>query len=192
MLYASFFRPRGIYGGWFNRAAAWVTGGPYCHCEFVFKWTPAQLADLTAKLQGHAPLRELEGDVYVCMYVLWGGTVNYRVLKEDSASEFFGVPRHKVQLELTDAQEQRVATWLLDEYGKSYDRVGALLCPFQWRAPKPTYPRYFCSQLMACALNAAGVTEIHNPGTMSPNALCRHVCIKQGVPLPNVHADLVS
>ena len=58
MLYASFFRPVGIYDGWFNRAAAWMTGGPYCHSELVFKWTKSELEEVMQSVKGHLPLRK--------------------------------------------------------------------------------------------------------------------------------------
>lgn len=184
MLYASFFRPVGIYEGWFNRAAAWMTGGPYCHSEMVFKWTKAELEEVMQSVKGHLPLRKnFDGDIYVCMYVLWGGMVDYRFLSEDSPSEFFGLSDHMIEMNVTKEQEHKLIRWLFDQYGTPYDRVGAVLCPLHWRNPKPTYKRYFCSQLMACAFNACGFTQIPNPGAMSPNSLCRYLCIKQNVPL---------
>lgn len=184
MLYASFFRPVGIYKGWFNRAAAWMTGGPYCHSELVFKWSKEELEDVMQSVKGHLPLRKkFDKDIYVCLYVLWGGMVDYRFLSEDSPSEFFGLSDHMIEMNVTKEQEHKLIRWLFDQYGSPYDSVGAMLCPLHWRKPKATYNQYFCSQLMACAFNACGFTQISNPGAMSPNSLCRYLCIKQNVPL---------
>eukprot|EP00957_Ditylum_brightwellii_P185678 14137191-Ditylum_brightwellii.AAC.1 len=151
MLDASFFGLVGIYDGWFNQAAVWMTGGPYCHSKLVFKWTKAELEEVMQLVKGHLPLcKKFEGGIYVCLYVLRCGMVDYQFLSEDSPSEFFGLSDHMIEMNVTKDQEHKLIQWLFDQYSAPYNRVGAVLCPFHWRNPKQAYNWYFCLQLMAC------------------------------------------
>ena len=38
MICASFARPVGLFDNVFNRFVTWLTGGEYCHSEFIFTW----------------------------------------------------------------------------------------------------------------------------------------------------------
>lgn len=40
MIWISFFRPKGVFEGSFNKLASWWTGGDFCHCELVYEVEP--------------------------------------------------------------------------------------------------------------------------------------------------------
>ena len=58
MLDAVFARPVGIFDNWFNKAVAWVTGGNYCHSEFVFTWTEEEANFFFDQIEGHGKLKD--------------------------------------------------------------------------------------------------------------------------------------
>ena len=106
MLYAAFYRAEGMYRGCFNSFATCATKGPYCHSEFVFRWTPDELRQVADNLCGFVRLRSrVDKPVFLCIYIIWGGTVDYRFLTEDSAEEFFRVPAKMMPLDVTFEQE---------------------------------------------------------------------------------------
>ena len=64
--------------------------------------------EVMQSVKGHLPLRKkFDGDIYVCLYVLWGGMVDYRFLSEDSPSEFFGLSDHMIEMNVTKEQEHK-------------------------------------------------------------------------------------
>ena len=69
--------------------------------------------------------------------------------------------------------ELNTITWLSEQLGRPYDKVGALLSPFSWRRRNIAYDHYFCSQLMACALQRLHMIPHCNPGNLTPNSLFR-------------------
>tara|TARA_B100001093_G_scaffold59753_1_gene50454 strand:+ start:788 stop:1396 length:609 start_codon:yes stop_codon:yes gene_type:complete len=192
MLYAAFYRAEGMYRGCFNSLATLATNGPYCHCEFVFRWTPEQLQEVANNLCGFVRLRsEVEKPVFLCLYIIWGRTVDYRFLTEDASEEFFRVPAHMLPMDVTFEQEIQIAKWVFSQYGAPYDKVGAMLCMFHWRKSRRQYNRYFCSQLMACALNNCGLTHIANVA-ISPNRLYHYLTAHQCRELENVRDHLLQ
>ena len=45
MLVASFARPCGMFDNWFNKFTSFVTGGSFCHSEFVFSFPVARMRE---------------------------------------------------------------------------------------------------------------------------------------------------
>lgn len=43
MITASFAKPVGLFDNWFNKVTAWVTGGEFCHSEFIFSFSREQM-----------------------------------------------------------------------------------------------------------------------------------------------------
>lgn len=80
MLYAAFLRPNGAYDSWFNKLAARATGGPFCHSEFVFRWTEEEFKEVRSRVAGFSRYKNHKGPIDVALYVIWGDTVKYRVL----------------------------------------------------------------------------------------------------------------
>ena len=39
MITASFAKPVGLFDNWFNKVTAYVTGGEFCHSEFIFSFS---------------------------------------------------------------------------------------------------------------------------------------------------------
>ncbi|MBM29222.1 MAG: hypothetical protein CME58_12710 [Halieaceae bacterium] len=172
MLYASFVRPEGVFDSWFNRLAARATGGPFCHSEFVFRWDEEQFKEIRNKVAGFAKYKHHKGPIDVALYVIWGDTVKYRVL--NGHGEFFSVPeKDMIRVSVPWETEMNTVCWLWNQLGSPYDKTGALLSVVPLRAPSAAYDKYFCSQLMACALQRLGKIKQYNPGALTPNALHR-------------------
>lgn len=171
MLYASFLRPEGVYDSYFNKFVAFVTrGGNFCHSEFVFRWSEEQFAEVREKIQGLARYKNHKGPIDIALYVIWGDTVKYRVL--NGHGEFFSVPeKDMMDIDITWEDELRVSRWLWNQVGKPYDEIGALASPLTFRSSRDTYDRYFCSQLMACALQRVNKLQHRNPASLTPNSL---------------------
>ena len=170
MLYASFREPTGIFSGWFNRFAATATRGNFCHSEFIFKWTQKELKDILT-LMPNSSLAQTSGTIHVAFYIMWGTRVQYRILSEDATDEFWQLPTSNlIPITMAFKEEKRMFEWCMKQYGKEYDKVGALGCWVPVRTHELDYPTFFCSQLMACALNHVHVTFI-NPASTTPNSL---------------------
>lgn len=171
MLYASFVKPEGIYDSLFNKAVAYVTrGGNFCHSEFVFSWSNEELQDVLSRVKGLAPLRKHKGDIDICFYILWGDVVRYRVLS--GGHPFWSKPKENmIHIDVKWESELNTVTWLCNQLGAPYDRLGAILSPIPLRNSNNSYEKYFCSQLMACALQRLGKIDHHNPAGLTPNSL---------------------
>lgn len=175
MLFASFVKAEGIYDSWFNKCVSYMTsGGSFCHSEFIFRWTPEQLEQVLARVKGFASLRSMSkiGDhVDVAVYILWGGHVQYRILR--GYGEFWSFPEGGNVVHINTSWENELNTigWLSNQIGSSYDHMGALLYSMPLRRPNNTYNSYFCSQLMACALQRLGYFQHLNPASLTPNGL---------------------
>ena len=172
MLYASFVRPEGVYNSWFNKFAAFATRGGYCHSEFIFRWSEDEVQQVLSRVKGLASLRNQKGPVDIAVYIIWGDIVRYRVLT--GYSPFWSVPEHDmIPIHTSWQNELNTITWLSNQMGRPYDKVGALLSPLAWRRRNAAYDQYFCSQLMACALQRLNMFQHCNPGNLTPNSLHR-------------------
>lgn len=171
MLYASFLRPEGVYDSYFNKLVAFVTrGGDFCHSEFVFRWSEEEFAKVREKVNGLARYKHHKGPIDVALYVIWGDTVKFRVL--NGHGEFFSVPKdNMLPIDVSWEEELRMSGWLWNQVGKPYDELGAILSPLSFRKSRDTYEKYFCSQLMACALQRVGKLQRCNPASLTPNSL---------------------
>ena len=135
MLYASFVRPEGVYNSLFNKFAAFATKGQFCHSEFIFRWSDEELKQVLSRVKGFASLRNRKGPIDVAVYIVWGDIVRYRVLS--GYSQFWSVPEQDmIPIQTSWENELNTITWLSDQLGRPYDKVGALLSPFAWRAPQ--------------------------------------------------------
>ena len=59
MINAVFARPVGIFDNWFNKVVSYMTGGDFCHSEFVFSWTQQEAAHFF-KLEVRKAQKELQ------------------------------------------------------------------------------------------------------------------------------------
>lgn len=172
MLYASFVRPEGVYDSTFNKFAAFATRGSFCHSEFIFRWSDDELKQVLSRVKGLASLRNQSGPIDIAVYIIWGDIVRYRVLT--GYSQFWSVPeKDMIPIHTSWANELNTITWLSEQLGRPYDKVGALLSPFSWRRKNMAYDYYFCSQLMGCALQRLNMIQQFNPGSLTPNSLFR-------------------
>ena len=87
MLNAVFTKPVGIFDNFFNKIVSYMTGGDYCHSEFVFSWDLAEAEAFFDQVEGHDKLKENymkyveDGKLHMCFYILWGDVLSYRCLK---------------------------------------------------------------------------------------------------------------
>lgn len=181
MLYASFARPVGMFDNFFNKAVSWVTGGDFCHSEFIFVYEAKEFEALLSSENGHEHLKKTfsnyieDGNVNICFYILWGTTVSYRLLKHDHNNPFYKMPDDNqfktVEINIDKTKKDKVIQFLFGEIGKTYDYPGALMYFIPRRRFETIYPRYFCSQLMVSALHQIQMYRDINPGSVTPNYL---------------------
>jgi len=176
MLTASFAKPTGLFDNFFNKFVTYVTAGDHCHSEFVFSFDIEEARIVfrqlnQSKLEESVDSYEEDGQVHLCIFVLWGLTTSYRFLRKRSNNPFYKFPNSQqfstIEMNLTRDHELKVLSFLLDQTNKPYDYLGALTYFVPFRNRELSYNSYFCSQLMVTALqhvdrfkdvNAAGVT----------------------------------
>ena len=181
MLFASFYEASGLFDSSFNRLAAKLSGGKFCHSDFIFKWNKDELTEILSKVRGLSDIRERaseyvkDGFLYVCVHVYWGGSVSYRVLMPDHVHLYWRVPDTEMrQLSCTWEEELQIFQWCMRELGKSYDYFGALTYLFRSTYGYPcTYGKYYCSMFMVKALQEIGKLEHINCRAIVPNHLYR-------------------
>jgi hypothetical protein len=181
MLHGSFARPVGLFDNWFNGVVAGITGGAFCHSEFIFSWDTDTATAFLNTVEGQDRLKErceeYEEDnmVNICFYVLWGDTCSYRFLKNSHRNKFYRTPNEaeyeQVEIPINMEEEYKLARFLLEQCGKNYDYVGALTCFVPFRKTSNIYDVYFCSQLMVCALQHVDKLKNVNPSGVTPNTL---------------------
>jgi len=116
----SFYRPMDYFDGMYNRFAAWVTSGEFCHCELVLHTTPVDIMGAVKKIyrsaqNGEYPpedcrrmISQIETNFFNdtgfrkavqssdCMVLsfslLWGQPMSVRVLNETSHDSWFKIP----------------------------------------------------------------------------------------------------
>lgn len=182
MLAVAFVRPEGMYGSFFNRIAAFVTRGKYCHCEIAVTWTVAELRDFLTEVQGWQRLRNFDpfvhdGKVTIAFYILYGTRVSFKFLSPMSLDRFYcnyDSTWDVVPQRLSFADEKKTVRFLLQQMQCQYDSAGAWLYWIPLRRTRDRYSKYFCSQLVACALNHT-TNCLPNPASLSPNGLYKHL-----------------
>lgn len=105
------------------------------------------------------------------------GAVFPRGVRWDSvAAQVQRSTRHEyVDIQLTPEQEQAANAWLMDQGGKGYDWTAIL--GFLFRRNWQDEGRWFCSELVAAALDHAGHPVIKRESwRVSPQALYESIC----------------
>ncbi len=119
MLSVSFYRPLDYFSNTFNRLAAWVTSGEFCHCELVVHTTPDQLMttikDVYSSAQagqyspadcnrilgqietyffetGFRKVAQTQENVSISFSLLWGHPMSVRVLQKTAHDTWFKIP----------------------------------------------------------------------------------------------------
>ena len=181
MLYASFAKPIGMFDNFFNKAVAWITGGEYCHCEFIFSYSVDEFEKILNNVDGHTYLKKIYSEyienetVNICFYVIWGDKVSYRLMKHTHNNPFYRMPNDtqfkKLSIEITPINEEKMISFLFKQCGKYYDYQAALGYFIPFRPSMPEYPKYFCSQLMLTSFHQIQMYRDHNPASITPNGL---------------------
>jgi hypothetical protein len=182
MLVASFARPTGMFDNWFNRFTAFVTGGSYCHSEFVFTFPVEEMKEFlvdvgeeVGKWEKKLEKYEDEGNVHICFFVVWGEQVNYRLLKKNHTNPYCRYPVERdfsvIEMDVTKEETVQLAKFLMQQRKKEYDYVGALTFYVPFRTKQEHYSMYFCSQLMVNALQHVNKFMDVNPSGVTPNKL---------------------
>ena len=181
MIFVAFARPRGLYASVLNRAAAFLTRGQYCHCELAVSWTEEQMQTFLGEVSGWERLRmykhSSDGRVLLSFYSNLGDRVNFKFLSKTHIDPFYCVyddAWDQIPMKYSFEEEKKIVRFLLDQVGSPYDLAGAWLFFVPWRRERKSYGKYFCSQLVACALNHSG-KALPNPGSLSPNGLYKYL-----------------
>ena len=181
MITASFAKPVGLFDNWFNKVVSRITGGEFCHSEFIVSWDCETAERFFEQVDGHARLKRrylnyVEDDlIHICFYVLWGHAISYRLLKKNHNNPFFRMP-NKIQyacvnIDASEEEEMAMAKFLIDQCTKPYDTVGALTFFIPLRQSAHQYDMYFCSQLMVCAMQQINRMTHVNAASLTPNSL---------------------
>ena len=183
MLVASFARPIGMFENWFNKFTAFVTGGSYCHSEFVFTFTFEEMKsflidvneDIT-KWNSKLDKYNDNGDIHICFFVVWGEQVSYRLMKKNHSNPYCRYPTERdfsiLKINnINNEDKVKLAKFLMQQRKKEYDYVGALTFFIPYRNQQENYNAYFCSQLMVNALQHINLYTEVNPSAITPNSL---------------------
>lgn len=119
MLSVSFYRPLDYFSNTFNRLAAWVTSGEFCHCELVVHTTPDQLMTTIKNVYssaqagqysptdcnrilgqiemyffetGFRKVAQTQENVSISFSLLWGHPMSVRVLQKTAHDTWFKIP----------------------------------------------------------------------------------------------------
>lgn len=181
MLYASFAKPVGMFDNIFNKAVAWITGGDFCHSEFIFTYPVNDFKSILEDIDGQDHLKKTYSNyvedekINICFYILWGNKVSYRLLKHTHNNPFYRMPDEnqfeQIEINVNKDQKNKVLKYVFDQCGKNYDYQGALMYYIPIRTNESNYARYFCSQLMVSALHQVQMFREHNPASVTPNYL---------------------
>lgn len=181
MLISSFSKPVGLFDNWFNKVVAKITGGEYCHSEFIFSWTETECTEFLVSNNLSVDIlskwkKYLDNDkINICFYVLWGDETTYRLLQAHHNNPFYRMPNDvqytNVPMKLSKEKEFKLAGFLFNQLKKDYDYYGALTYFVPFRGSNDEYQSYFCSQLMVCALQHIQFFTAINPSSVTPNKL---------------------
>ena len=181
MLHAVFARPVGIFDNWFNKVVSYMTGGDFCHSEFMFTWTAGEAEYFFSKINGHDKFKNNykryieDGKLHICFYILWGDVLSYRLLKFQHNNPFYRVldesQSAQLKINLSQENEMKVASFLISQCGKPYDYTGAVCYFVPLRHSQTEYEKYYCSELMVCALKQCRMLLEVNASGVTPNNL---------------------
>lgn len=183
----------------FNRVAAAVTGGAYCHCESAFEALElGSLRELRRQFawtsrastrRAESALKQILGvfppdtpdkhPVTLAFHALAGQPLGVRVLSEFSEDPLFRPYDETWRVYRLAEVPRRVVranlVWSLAQVGKPYDTMGALTSPLHWshggdvRGADPA--QWFCSSLCLRFLQHMNLcSDLSLKGT-TPNSL---------------------
>lgn len=179
----------------FNKVAAAVTGGRFCHCEIAFdnvklgklreflplfhKNTPDDVRCKNA-LQTISNLYPPNADdelVHIAFYALQGMPLGVRVLSEHSEDPFFQKYSDAWKVyQIRDAPGKVLGAqlyWCLKQVGKPYDTMGALTCPLKSNTHElePDRDRWWCSNHALRFVQHMAVCQDMSLRCTTPNSL---------------------
>lgn len=162
-----FAEPVAQFGSFFNNAAAWLTGGRFCHVAIVFEIQNASglwsFSEVVVVKTGHADLDV----VRFCEVEDFTGWTCFRLTFND----------HTVERHCFDYVK---AKW----EGKPYDKVGSVMdftlfscCPRGYRTLSSKDPdnKTYCSRLALRILQECGQFAEHSPEKVSPNEVYKMI-----------------
>ena len=184
MITASFAKPVGLFDNWFNRLTAYVTGGEFCHSEFIFSFSIEQMEKFLKLInEENSPswkkkIKRYEEDGFIHMdfFIVWGDTVSIRLLKKTHNNPYYKFPNERefslINIKnTTEEEELQLAKFLHDQVKKEYDYYAALTYYIPGRDRAASYNKYFCSQLMVASLQQINRLKSINPSSVTPNKL---------------------
>lgn len=183
MLTASFARPVGMFDNAFNKFTSVITGGSYCHSEFIFSFNTDKFKKFLEHVGEEVESWEKkieryndDGMIHLCLFIVWGSEVGFRLLRRDHNNPYYRYPTETefgiIELNKLSEEEQfEVGKYIFEQRKKTYDYFGALTFFIPLRSSSVTYNKYFCSQLMVAALQHVNKLKQYNPSAITPNQL---------------------
>lgn len=197
----SFWKPVSIFESRFNKWAAWLTNGDYCHSDIVLCVEPEMLkSSITKSMALNNPQlntsieqcffndasarQQLSGDnlMYVSFSALWGMDLSARVLRSTATNAWEHIPIENHSdvdwVEVIGTQDiQSICDFCVAQMGKKYASFNAVLsasgseCNWFYHPEKSK----FCSELCVSALQIDNILSDLKPAAITPNALYKHV-----------------
>jgi hypothetical protein len=201
-VYLSFWRPQDVFEGSFNKLAAFVSRGEFCHVDVTLCMNVADLkkamSDVMARKDSRTDMKigecffndpaargllaHDEGEIYIAFSALWGMDLSARVLRDTATSVWEHTPMEHDAVEWLKVQDMeseedvlKLATFCIGSLGMRYNLTGALGSLIQCPI---TSNGVFCSEFAAKTLNEVADTDIST--CLTPNALYEVVRSMQG------------
>lgn len=200
-VFCSFWKPRGVFESRFNKVAAYLTSGPFCHVDLVVKVPAETLRSIVSEIYMNPTcekhLRDTieecmfssssfrsENTLFVAFSALWGNKLVARILKPHALNIWEHEPINFstnndivtwVDTLMFDDDVHEVLKFAVRQLGKDYALLPAIVSATSCRkwlsAPSHRKTSYFCSELCVSALQAAGMLENVEASMVTPNDL---------------------
>lgn len=167
----NFANPIDCYDNILNKCA-----GKYCHVECTVKIDVSMLRFLfdTALNECYAPticqniinnINNLEGDITVAFYILFGDIFSMRILNDEEENTFLQLPKAPIyeiiKIKLEEEKMYEVIKWNICMLGRNYDITRAVLLLTPISISLNTRPeKFFCSQIIMYMLKENDIVEV--------------------------------
>lgn len=167
----NFANPVQCYDNILNKCA-----GKYCHVECSTTINVSMLRFLfdVVLTDCYAPnicqnvinnIMNLEGDVTIAFYILFGDIMSMRILNEHEENSFLQLPKapiyEVIKIKLEEEKMYEVIKWNIRMLGRKYDIPRAVLLLTPISIPLRDRPEnFFCSQIVMYMLKENNIVEI--------------------------------
>lgn len=204
----SFWKPVHLFDSSFNKFAAWLTHGEFCHVEVVLH-VPSDVlkASITKAIAMksqeknnaideaffHDPVSRQQlassNHMFVSFSALWGMKLSARILRNTATNAWEHTPMEShedvefIKLDaIEDEKLQSVCDFCVGKLGESYNTIGALFSASGADCAFLKTPHsLFCSEMAVKAMQITGTFVDVKAAATTPNSLYKMLKAKQAV-----------